>query len=156
TVPHGHDRGGDHQGPVSLLAFLHRELAPTPGRLRASLRIVVGSLAAVGATVLLGAGSFPHGHWSITTIFTVSQADAGASLRKSTQRVIGTIAGGGLGILVVIALADQPAVYVPVLGAVAFLGLFASQTTTAPYVMLLGTLTFVLVTFFPPGSDAAA
>jgi multidrug resistance protein MdtO len=141
---------------VSLLAFLRRELAPTPGRLRAALRIVVASLAAVVVTVLLGAGSFPHGHWTITTIFTVSQADAGASLRKSIQRVIGTVVGGGLGILVVIALADQPAVYVPVLGAVAFLGIFASQTTSAPYVMLLGTVTFVLVTFFPPGSSASA
>lgn len=141
---------------MSLLAFLRRELAPTPGRLRASLRIVVGSLVAMSLTVLLGAGYFPHAHWSIFTVFTVSQPDAGASLRKSIQRVIGTLVGGGLGILGVIAFADQPIFYVPALAMVAALGLFASQTTTAPYVMLLGTITFVLVTFYPPGASASA
>jgi multidrug resistance protein MdtO len=108
----------------------------------------------MGVTALVGAGYFPHAHWSINTVFTVSQTDAGASLRKAIQRVIGTLVGGALGILVVIAFADQPLFYVPALGVVAALGLFASQTTTVPYVMLLGTITFVLVTFFPPGSTA--
>jgi len=141
---------------VTLLAFLGRELAPTPGRLVASLRIVAGALAAVIVTVLLGEGSFPHGHWAITTIFTVSQADAGASLRKAIQRVIGTLVGGLAGILVVVTFADLPPFYVPVLGLVVGLGIFASLTTTEPYVMLLGSLTFVLVTFYPPGADASS
>ena len=141
---------------MRLLAFLRRELAPTPGRLRASLRIVVGALAAVVITVLLGEDSFPHGHWAITTIFTVSQADAGASLRKAMQRVVGTLVGGALGLLVVIAFADQAFFYMPVLGAVVGVGIFASMTTTAPYVMLLGSLTFVLVTFLPPGTPEHA
>jgi multidrug resistance protein MdtO len=141
---------------VTLLPFLRRELAPTPGRLRASLRIVVASLVAVLVTVVLGEDSFPHGHWAITTIFTVSQADAGASLRKSVQRVVGTLVGGGLGILVVIAFADQPALYMPLLGMIVALGIFASLTTSAPYVMLLGSFTFVLVTFFPPGANESS
>ena len=141
---------------MTLLASLWRELLPTPGRLLASLRIVASALAAVIVTVLLGEDSFPHGHWAITTIFTVSQADAGASLRKSLRRVIGTLAGGLAGILVVCTFADLPALYVTVLGTVAGLGIFASLTTTEPYVMLLGSLTFVLVTFYPPGAEASA
>ncbi len=141
---------------MTLLSFLQRELAPTPGRLRATLRIVVGALAAVLATVAIGADEFPHGHWAITTIFTVSQADAGASVRKSLQRMVGTLVGGGLGILVVAAFADLPYVYVPVLCVVVGIGIFASLTTTSPYVMLLGSFTFVLVTFFPPGANASA
>jgi uncharacterized membrane protein YccC len=98
----------------------------------------------------------PHAHWTIVTIFTVSQADAGASLRKSVQRILGTLAGGLAGILVVIALADLPVLYVPALAALAGAGIFASLTTAAPYVMLLGTITFVLVTFFPPGGAGGA
>jgi len=137
---------------VRLLSFFQRELAPTPGRLRAALRITVSAIIAVLVTVTVGGDYFPHGHWTIVTIFTVSQADAGASLRKSIQRVIGTLIGGGLGILVVIAFVDIPAFYVPLLGVVVTFGIFASFTTSAPYVMLLGSLTFVLVTFFPPGS----
>ena len=141
---------------MTFLAFLRRELAPTPGRWLAALRIVAGALAAVIVTVLLGEGAFPHGHWAITTIFTVSQADAGASLRKAIRRVIGTLVGGLAGILVVCTFADLPALYVPVLAAVVGLGIFASLTTTESYVMILGSLTFVLVTFYPPGADASA
>jgi multidrug resistance protein MdtO len=140
---------------VRLLSFLQRELAPVPGRLRAALRITVSALTAVLVTVTVGGDSFPHAHWTIVTIFTVSQADAGASLRKSFQRVIGTLIGGGLGILVVIAFVDLPVFYVSLLGAVVAFGIFCSFTTSAPYVMLLGSLTFVLVTFVPPGSGAS-
>ena len=140
---------------MRLVHFLLRELAPTPGRLRATSRILVGCLAALLFSIVLGGGILPHAHWTIITIFIVSQADAGASLRKSWQRVLGTLVGGLLGILAVIALADLPILYVLVLGAVTAFGLFASLTTTIPYVMLLGSLTFVLVTFLPPGETPA-
>jgi uncharacterized membrane protein YccC len=115
----------------------------------------VGCLAALLFSIVIGGGILPHAHWTIITIFIVSQADAGASLRKSWQRVLGTLVGGLLGILAVIALADLPILYVLVLGAVTAFGLFASLTTTIPYVVLLGSLTFVLVTFLPPGETPA-
>ena len=141
---------------MRLTRFLRRELAPVPGRLRATLRIVVGCLAAVILTAIIGADLTPHAHWTVTTIFTVSQADAGASLRRAIQRVIGTIMGGVLGILVVIAFADLPVIFVPTLGVVVGLGIFASLTTTVSYVMTLGSLTFVLVAFLPPGAAAGS
>jgi multidrug resistance protein MdtO len=139
---------------VRLGHFLARELAPFPGRLRATLRIVAGCAAALLLTNVLGGGLGPHGHWTLFTVFTVSQADAGASLRRSIQRMIGTAAGGVLGILAVIMLADLPALNTPLLAAVVAVGMFASLTSTVPYVLLLGTITFVLVVFLPP--DAAA
>ena len=70
---------------MTLLSFLQRELAPTPGRLRASIPIVISALVAVLVTVTLGGDAFPHGHWTIITIFMVSQTDAGASL-PTTRR----------------------------------------------------------------------
>jgi multidrug resistance protein MdtO len=141
---------------VRLAQFLSRELAPFPGRLRATLRIVVGCLVALVLTAVIGADLGSHGHWIIITIFTVSQADAGASLRKSLQRIVGTLAGGILGMLVVIAFGDLPVFYAPLLGGVVVLGLFASLTTTASYVLLLGTITFVLVAFMPPDAALAS
>jgi len=141
---------------MALLTFLRRELAPFPGRWRATLRIVAGCLAALLVDLLLGTTAVPRGHWTIITIFTVSQADAGASLRKSFQRILGTLVGGALGTLAIITLADLPMLYVPVLGALVAIGIFASLTTSAPYVMLLSTLTFVIVTFFPPDGAATA
>jgi multidrug resistance protein MdtO len=141
---------------VRLDRFLSRELAPFPGRFRATLRIVAGCLAALFFTDVLGGGLAHHGHWTIITVFVVSQADAGASLRKSLQRLVGTLAGGLLGILAAIVLADLPALYTPLLGAVVGFGLFASLTTTAPYVFVLGALTFVLVAFLPPGATAVS
>src|SRR4030095_9847663 len=160
-VPDGHHGGGDDHGrarlgrdrvasaAVSLAAFLPRERAPAPGRLRGTLRIAIGCLAATLSGYVIGASISPHAHWVITTVFTVSQPDVGASLRKAGQRLVGTVIGGGLGILAVVAFADLPVMYVPVLGAVVALGLFLSMTSTAPYVMMLGTLTFVLVSFIP-------
>jgi multidrug resistance protein MdtO len=139
---------------VRLGHFLARELAPFPGRLRVTLRVVAGCAAALLLTDILGGGLGPHGHWTLFTVFTVSQADAGASLGRSVQRMIGTVAGGVLGILAVITLADLPALNTPLLAAVVAVGMFASLTSTVPYVLLLGTITFVLVVFLPP--DAAA
>ena len=140
---------------MRLVQFFRRELAPAPGRLRATLRILAGCWAAMFLTAVVGLDMTSHAHWTIFTIFTVSQADAGASLRKSIQRVLGTLIGGALGILVVVALADLPVLYTPVLGLVVALGMFASVTTTASYVMLLGTVTFVLVAFLPPHASAS-
>jgi multidrug resistance protein MdtO len=126
----------------SLADFLATELAPTPGRGRATLRIVA---ACVVATAVVMAFHIPEGHWAIITIFTVSQPDAGASLTKGVQRLIGTVAGGAVGILVASVFADQPWMRTALLGLIAASALFLSRTTTAPYVGFLGGITALLV-----------
>jgi uncharacterized membrane protein YccC len=81
--------------PLARLGvFIEEELGPRPGRLRAALRIVVPSLC---GAVLIMLFQIPHGGWAILSIFTVSQADAGASLQRGLERLLGTIAGGPLG-----------------------------------------------------------
>jgi uncharacterized membrane protein YccC len=136
-----------HAAPVSLAArlgeFLHAELGSRPGRLRAALRIVVPSLVGV---VLIMLFQEPHGGWTVLTIFTVSQADAGASLQRGWQRLLGTLAGGIAGLLVIIALIDMPYFFVPALGVAVVVGVYLSKVMAAPYPPLLGTMTFVLVT----------
>jgi multidrug resistance protein MdtO len=133
--------------------FLGVELAPTPGRGRATLRIVV---ACVVATAIVMAFHVPDGHWAIITIFTVAQADAGASLQKGVQRVIATIAGGAVGIVVAIVFADQPWVRTPLIGVIGAVALFLSRTTTAPYVGLLGGITALIVLSTTRGADPSA
>jgi uncharacterized membrane protein YccC len=87
----------------------------------------------------------PEGHWVIITIFIVSQANAGASVTKATQRLAGTLAGAGVGILVNVAFPQEPWFRVPLLGGLCALGLYLSRTTTAPYVGFLAVVTMLLV-----------
>jgi multidrug resistance protein MdtO len=132
---------------VSLVArlgqFLRAELGTRPGRLRAALRIVVPSL---GGAVLIMLFQIPHGGWAILSIFTVSQADAGASLQRGLERLLGTIAGGIAGLLAIIAFIDLPYVFVPALGLAVVAGVYLSHVMAAPYPPLLGVMTYVLVT----------
>src|SRR5215831_13798320 len=77
---------GIHGVPASLsstaLAFLRTELASTPRRQRATLRIM---LACVIATALVAGFHIPEGHWLIITVLMVSQPDAGESLLKGIR-----------------------------------------------------------------------
>ena len=88
----------------------------------------------------------PHGGWAILTIFTVSQADAGASLQRGGERLLGTIAGGIAGLLAIIAFIDLPYVFAPALGLAVVAGVYLSHVMAAPYPPLLGVMTYVLVT----------
>jgi len=125
-----------------IAAFLRAELGPRPGRLRASLRIVAACL--IG-TVLILAFEMPHGGWAIFSIFTVSQADAGASLRRGLERLLGTAVGGGAALLSVLAFVDLPFVFVPLLGIAVAAGVYGSRVFAAPYPPLLFALTYLLV-----------
>src|SRR5215831_9370823 len=76
--------------PVTFMSTLVAELAPTPGRVRATLRIVVASLVAVTFVMAL---HIEHGPYAFISIFVVSQPNAGASFRKGVLRLLGTMAG---------------------------------------------------------------
>ncbi|HEV7731910.1 MAG TPA: FUSC family protein [Candidatus Binatia bacterium] len=132
--------------------FLAHEMAPTPGRFRAAMRVVVACQAAI---VLVMGLHIPYGHWAVITIFTVSQTDAGASLKKGIERVLGTILGGLVALYAIIAFADAPWVVVPLIGIGCGMGLFLSRTTTSPYVGMLMGITFAIL--LPIGvSEASA
>ena len=99
----------------------------------------------VGA-ILIMLFQIPHGGWAILTIFTVSQADAGASLQRGGERLLGTLAGGIAGLLAIIAFIDLPYFFVPALGLAVVVGVYLSHVMAAPYPPLLGVMTYVLVT----------
>ena len=78
---------------MTFMSTLVAELAPTPGRVRATLRIVVASLVAVTFVMAL---HIEHGPYAFISIFVVSQPNAGASFRKGVLRLLGTMAGAAI------------------------------------------------------------
>ena len=126
----------------NFFTFLRHELAPSPARWRATLRI--SAMCAV-AIVLVMALHIPDGEFLLVTLFVVSQSDAWASLTKAWFRVIGTVLGGAFAIFVLLACADKPWILFPFHAVVIAVALFLSRTTTMPYAFLLGGMTFFIV-----------
>ena len=127
---------------AGFLAFLRTELAPTPGRGQVTLRIVVACLTATGLVMGLHA---PHGAWIVWTIFHVNSEDAGASLIHGVQRVVSTLAGAAVGMLIAIAFADEPQFMFVAIGVAVAVCMFLSRTTSARDSSVLAGFTMLLV-----------
>src|SRR5262245_6650598 len=136
-----------------LLRFLRRELAGSPGRWRATMRTTLGVSIAIALIMAL---DVPDGEFLLVTLFVCTPIDAGASLDKARLRMLGTPAGGGIGIIATVLVLDKPWLFVPLQALVVGVAMFFSRTTTAPYAFILGTITFFMVLpLFPttPGAN---
>lgn len=127
---------------MKFLRFLIAELAPHPGQARATWRTVVSVLFTAFVVQSLHA---PHGYWAMFTVYLVSQPDAGSSVQKAVQRVVGTLAGGLLAIVTIVAFMEQPWFLLPLVFVVSAAGLFFSRIAVAPYAPFLGALTFLML-----------
>jgi multidrug resistance protein MdtO len=136
---------------VRFLRFLLAELAPHPGQARMTWRTVV---AVLFTALVVQALHAPHGYWAMFTVYLVSQPDAGSSVQKAVQRVVGTLAGGLLAIVTIVAFMDQPWFVLPLVFVVSAGGLFLSRIAAAPYAPYLGALTFLL--FVPEAGSVTA
>lgn len=135
------DVGGIGAWERHLFDVLREELAPTPARWRATLRISV--LYALCATLIM-ALHIPNGEFLIIVVYVITQSDAVASVTKAAQRVVGTLVGGGIGIVGLAALADKPWFFFPLQAAVVAASIFLSRTTTAPYATILIGVTYLI------------
>src|SRR5262245_41180509 len=79
-----------------LLEFLRRELAPTPGRLGATLRL---TLACTAATVPIMIHHIPHGLMVMIVMYLITKEDTTATLVGSVGGVIGITIGFVLALL---------------------------------------------------------
>src|SRR5262249_16200226 len=112
-------------------------------------------LARLVATTLIMTLQIPYGYYVIVTIFIVTQAHTGASIRKAGLRILGTLIGGGIGLFFLIATIDRPWVRIPLLGPLCAFFIFVSATTTAPYLGTLGGIPLALGLTAPGGTNVA-
>ena len=80
-----------------LLAFLRRELAPSPARWRATLRDHASPSSYRWCSSWRS--HVPEGEFLLVALFVLAPPDAGASLEKARLRVAGTLVGGAAGLL---------------------------------------------------------
>jgi multidrug resistance protein MdtO len=80
----------------SLLEFLRRELAPTPGRGSKTFRL---TLACLAATIPILTHHIPHGLVVMIVMYLITQEDTAATVLGSILAVIGVTIGLGLALL---------------------------------------------------------
>jgi multidrug resistance protein MdtO len=80
----------------SLLEFLRRELAPTPGRASATFRL---TLACLAATIPILTHHIPHALLAMILMYLVTQEDTAATVIGSILGIIGETIGLGLALL---------------------------------------------------------
>src|SRR5215813_4386490 len=85
-----------HPHPSPLLDFLRRELAPTPGRLGATLRL---TLACTAATVPIMIHHIPHGLVVMIVMYMITKEDTTATLLGSVVGLVGVTIGFVLALL---------------------------------------------------------
>src|SRR5262244_2621851 len=89
-------RGADWMTGTPLVNFLRRELAPTPGRLGATLRL---TLACTAATVPIMIHHIPHGLVVMIVMYLITKEDTTATLLGSVLGVLGVTLGFALALL---------------------------------------------------------
>src|SRR5262245_50366124 len=89
-------RAPDWMTGTPLVDFLRRELAPTPGRLGATLRL---TLACTAATVPIMIHHVPHGLVVMIIMYLIAKEDTTATLLGSVLGVLGVTLGFALALL---------------------------------------------------------
>src|SRR5215475_15467608 len=80
----------------SLIEFLRRELAPTPGRFGATLRL---TLACTAATVPIMIHHIPHGLVVMIIMYLITKEDTTATVLGSVLGLVGVTLGFALALL---------------------------------------------------------
>ncbi len=108
----------------AFLGFLGRELAPTPGRGSATLRL---TLACLIATIPILTHRIPHGLLVLIVMYLITQEDTAATLLGSVFAVIGVSLGLGLALLAWMVALDISWLRIGFVVAFAFGGLFLKR-----------------------------
>lgn len=136
-----------------LLALLREELAPSPTRWRATIRLTVLS---VLGTALITASHLEGGQFMVLMFFLTAMSDAPTSRATLGSNLLGCVAGGGMGVAILSAFADVPTVRFPLEAAVIAGSMYFMRATTVPLAMLFFDISFVIAVpeFLPsPGAQ---
>lgn len=124
-----------------LLALLREELAPSPTRWRAAIRLTV--LCVLG-TALITASHLEGGQFMVLMFFLVAMSDAPTSRATLGSNLLGCVAGGGMGVAILSAFADTPAIRFPLEAVVIAGSMYFMRATTVPLAMLFFDISFVI------------
>jgi len=113
--------------PSALLDFLHRELAPTPGRSSATFRL---TLACLVATIPILTHRIPHAPLIMFVMFLITQEDKAATAIGSILGIVGLTIGLGLALLAWEICLDIPWLRLCFLVVFLFGGLFLKRVLT--------------------------
>src|SRR5215813_13844812 len=103
--------------PGALLAFLRRELAPFPGRMIATFRVVVATAAVLVACMAL---RIPDPHLSVWMVTRIEMEDASASLLLGLVFLIALTVGLAMPLVFLTFSMDQPWLRFCLMAAMAF------------------------------------
>jgi multidrug resistance protein MdtO len=122
--------------------FLAQEFRPTAARWRATLRFVIA-----GELVMIAclATRAPEPHWALIAMLLIALIDPQASVDKAYQRIAGTVAGAGLGVVASAALWDLSGLLLIFVAIVAGAGVYLSRTQPAAYFWTMLAVTVILV-----------
>ena len=121
--------------PAALFAFLRRELAPFPGRMVATFRVVV---ACVVVLVLCMTLRIPEAHLSVWMVTRVSMEESSESLLTGLVFVVALTVGLAIPLVLLTFAMDAPALRFCLMATMAAAGLFLRQT------FVIGALGFVI------------
>jgi uncharacterized membrane protein YccC len=119
----------------SRLAWLRRELAPTPGRSANAVRM---SLIVVLVTIISMTLQVPEAALSGYMVFFVTKTNRKATMLVGVLGIVGVTIGIGLGLLIYRFTVDRPEFRIPAMALALFAGMFFSR------VFALGPLAFLL------------
>lgn len=123
--------------------FLRLQLGPTSLRRRQAARMALLSVLSI---LLIFTLKIPEGEFLMVTLFVVMQgASPEAAWRKAWERLLGTLAGGLVALVVIVTVPDQPWLLLPLQAVVVFAGMFCHQATRIPYVFMIGVMTFLMI-----------
>jgi multidrug resistance protein MdtO len=138
----------------SLLEFLRRELAPTPGRGSKTFRL---TLACLAATIPILTHHIPHGLLVMILMYLITQEDTAATVIGSILGVIGLTLGLGLALLVWRISLDIVWLRLCFLVAFLFGGLFLKRVLTIGFlgsaIGLPAALVMILPDILPPSPE---
>jgi uncharacterized membrane protein YccC len=130
----------------TTIRALRRELTKSPS----TARVTFGTKAMLSVALsvaLANALNLSDTWWAAISGFAVMRASFSDSMQRAAHRILGTLIGAALGILVGPWIGDRPWLFVPALGVIGGVAVYYANGSRAGYAWVLGGVTAVMVTY---------
>jgi uncharacterized membrane protein YccC len=104
-------------------------------------------LSVVLAVTLAHAFELENTWWAAISGYAVMQATLGSSLQRGADRILGTLVGAAVAIVVGTLIGNRPWLFVPAMAVIGGVSVYCGNGSSAPYAWTLGGLTAVMVMY---------